>query len=264
MNIFFRELKANLKSLLIWSGITVLFVVVGFSKFSAFYENPELSAIIDSLPPAVLSALNLNAFNMTTITGFFGIMFTYLALIVSISAVMWGSDIISKEERDRTVEFALTLPITRQKLVTAKTLAALVNCILLLLVTWGITVAMAPAYNPDDAFYSFLSLGILALFILQLVFLAVGIFLGCAMKQYKRASSAAVFLLLGTYILSILAALSNKLGFLKYFSPFSYFNPAVLMRESRIDILFVFLSAGIIVVSLVGAYVSYAKRDLYI
>ena len=56
-------------------------------------------------------------------------MFTYFALMLSIAAAMWGSDIISKEERDKTVEFSLTLPVTRSRLVTAKALAALVNCI---------------------------------------------------------------------------------------------------------------------------------------
>ncbi|GAH11758.1 unnamed protein product, partial [marine sediment metagenome] len=58
MNIFFREMKANLKSLLIWGGIVILFVVVGFSKFSAYEGNPELLAILDNLPPAMLSAFN--------------------------------------------------------------------------------------------------------------------------------------------------------------------------------------------------------------
>ena len=61
------------------------------------------------------------AFNLTTISGFFGIMFTYFALLLSIAATMWGSDIISKEERDKTVEFSLTLPVTRSRVVTAKT-----------------------------------------------------------------------------------------------------------------------------------------------
>jgi ABC-2 type transport system permease protein len=97
-----------------------------------------------------------------------------------------------------------------------------------------------------------------------MIFLAVGIFLGCAMKQYRRASSVAVSLLLGTYFLSIISSLNKNLEFLKYFSPFTYFNPATLLHESKIEITFVGLSVGIIAVSLVGAYVSYSKRDLYI
>jgi ABC-2 type transport system permease protein len=87
----------------------------------------------------MLAAFSLQAFNLTTVTGFFGIMFTYLRALLSIAATMWGSDIISKEERDKTVEFALTLPVTRGRVVTAKALAALVNCVGLLLITWGVS-----------------------------------------------------------------------------------------------------------------------------
>ncbi len=264
MNIFFRELKANLKSLLIWGGIVILFVVIGFSKFSAYEGNPELLAILDALPPAMLSAFNFEAFNLTTITGFLGVMFTYFALLLSIAAAMWGSDIISKEERDKTVEFSLTLPVTRSRVVTAKIFAAVVNCIALLLITWGAAIGVAAQYQPDSEFYNFLSLIMLALFIMQLIFLAVGIFLGCAMKQYKRASSVAVALLWGTYFISIISGLNENLEFLKYFSPFKYFNPATLLHESKIDLTFIWLSAGIVAVLLVGAYVSYSRRDLYI
>jgi ABC-2 type transport system permease protein len=84
------------------------------------------------------------------------------------------------------------------------------------------------------------------------------------MKQHKRASSVAVSIILGTYFLSIIAGLNKDLEFLKYFSPFKYFNPAILLNESRIELLFVWISAGIIAASFVGAYVSYSRRDLYI
>lgn len=264
MNIFVRELRANLKSLIIWSVIVILFVLGSVSKFSAYYGNPEMLAILDAMPPALLAAFSFEAFNLTTVTGFFGLMFTYFALLLGIAAAMWGSDIISKEERDKTVEFSLTLPVTRSRLVTAKTLAALVNCIALLLITWGTSLLSAARYQPDREFYSFLALCMAALFILQLVFLAVGVFLGCAMKRYKRAGAVAVSLLLGTYFLSIIASLTKDLDFLKFFSPFKYFDAGVLLRESRLDVTFVALSLAIVVVSMIGAYLTYARRDLYI
>jgi len=264
MNIFFRELRANFKSLLTWGGIALLFTIIGFGKFSAYEGNPELLAILDDIPPAMLAAFNFGAFNLTTVTGFYGVMFTYYALLLSISAAMWGSDIVSKEERDKTVEFSLTLPITRGRLVTAKILATMINCIGLLLMAWAFILLSAAKYQPDNQFYNFVSLTMLAFFIMQMIFLAVGVYLGCAMKQYKRAGSVAVSLLLGTYFISIISSLNKNLEFLQYFSPFTYFNPGALLHESRIDILFVWLSAGIVAVFLIGAYVSYSKRDLYI
>jgi ABC-2 type transport system permease protein len=273
MNIFRRELRANLKSLIIWSVIVILFVMIGVSKFSAYYNNPDMLAVLYALPQGMVKAFEFQAFNLTTLNGFFGIMFTYYALILSIAATMWGSDIITKEERDKTVEFSLTLPVTRGRVVTAKALAALVNCIALLLVTWGVSLLMAQRYAPDGVFYRFLALCMLAIFVLELVFLAVGIFLGCAMKRYKRVSAVAIALLLGTYFLSIIWALNDKLDFVKYLTPFKYFNAGAMLksldtslvpRTSAFDLGFIALSLAIIVICMVGAYMTYARRDLYI
>jgi len=264
MNIFMWELKANRRSLIIWGVIVILFVWIGVSKFSAYYNNPEMLAVLDSLPPALVAAFSFKGFNLTTVTGFFGLMFSYYALILGIAAAMWGSDVISKEERDKTVEFSLTLPVTRSRVVTAKSLAALVNCIGLLLITWGVSLVSAQRYQPDAEFYRFLALLMLALFMLQLIFLAVGIFLGCALKRYKRASAVAVSLLLGTYFLSVISALNRDLDFLKYFSPFKYFDASMLLNESRFNLTFVALSLVIIVVCMAGAYWAYSRRDLYI
>ena len=264
MNIFSRELRANLRSFLVWGFIVVLFVVLGVSKFSAYYHNPDMLAMLDQLPPAVLSLLNVEAFNLTTVSGFFGLMFSYYALLLGVAAAMWGSDIISKEQRDKTIEFSLTLPVTRRRLVTAKALAALVNCFALLLITWVVSLASAAAYQPDAAFFKFLALSMLALFFIQLIFLAIGVLLGCAMKRYRMASAAALFVLLGTYFLSVVVTLDKNLDFLKYLSPFKYFDAATLLHQSRFDLIFVGLSLAIILASMAAAYRVYDRRDLYI
>lgn len=264
MRIYFREMKSNFKSLLIYLGIVGFFVVVGFSKFSAYAENPELIEVLDSLPETLLASFNMNSFNLTTVSGFFGVMYAFLGLILGLAAAMWGSDIISKEERDKTVEFALTLPVKRSTLITGKAAAAFTNCILLALAAWGMNWISAARYNPDPAFYEFLFLGMVSLVIMQTIFLALGLFLGSALKQHKRASSMAVSILLGTYFFSVIAGLKEEWNFLKYFTPFKYFDPVVIMNESKIELEFLWLSLGIIVVGLAGAYFTYSKRDLYI
>ncbi len=264
MNIFLREVRANLRSLLIWGGIVVMFIFAGMAELTVYHGNPDMLAVLDSMPPALLEAFQFNAFNLTTVTGFYGVMFTYFALLATISAAMWGSDIISKEERDKTVEFTLSLPVTRQRLVTGKILAAWVNCIALLLIMWGTSLAAVAQYEPDSAFYEFLTLLMVALFFMQMVFLAVGILLGCALKDYKRSGSIAVMVILATYFFSIISSLNESLEFLKYFTPFKYFDPAAILRESTIDLNYVWLSLGITVVCIIGGYITYARRDLYI
>jgi ABC-2 type transport system permease protein len=264
MNIFIRELKANLKSLAIWSGIIILLIMMSAAKFSAFASDPSMLKMLDGMPPALLDALNMRAFNLTTISGFYGIMYVYFALMGAIAAAMWGSDSISKEERDKTVEFSLVLPVSRSRVITAKALAGLVNCIAFVLITWGVSLAATRSYHPDPKFYSFLALEMQAMLVVELIFLAVGLLLGCAMKQYKLSGSTAIGIILVTYFLSIVTSMQKDLDFLKYFTPFKYFDAGDLFRSGKIDGNYLLLSAAIIGVCVALGYVVYRKRDLYI
>ncbi len=264
MNIFFRELKANLKSLAIWSVVLVLLIVVAVAKFSAYYGDPSMLAIIESMPKAMIDAFSMHAFNLTTLLGFYGLMFAYFGLMGAMAAAMWGSDIISKEERNKTVEFSLVLPVSRTRVITAKALAALVNCALYVLITWGVSLLAVQTYNPDQAFKDFLALEMQGMFMIELIFLAVGLLLGCALKQYKFSGSTAIGIILTTYFLSVISGMQEKLDFLKYFSPFKYFDAAAMLRDGNMDGTFLLISAGIILVCMVAAYLAYNKRDLYI
>ncbi len=264
MNIFIRELKANLKSLLIWSAIIIVLIIMAVSKFSAFAGDPEMLKMLDSLPPAMLDAFSMRAFNLTTLSGFYGVMFIYFGLMGAIAAAMWGSDVISKEERDKTVEFSLVLPVSRSKVVTAKALAALVNCIAFVLITWAVSLVAVRSFNPDQAFHNYLALEMRAMFTIELIFLAIGLLLGCAMKQYKRSGSTAVAVILATYFMSIVSVMDEKLDFLKWFTPFKYFDAGDLFRNGKMNGAYLLLSAAIIVVCVAAAYLFYNRRDLYI
>lgn len=264
MNIFLRELKANLKSLIIWSVIVALLIVIACSKFTAYAGNPEMLKILDSFPPAVLDAFSMRGFDLTSITGFYGIMFVYFALMGSIAAAMWGSDMISKEERDKTVEFSLVLPVSRPRVVTAKALAALLDCFLLMLVIWGVSLVAVKQFNPDQTFYSYLALQMQALFVIEVIFLAIGLLLGCAMKQYKISASTAVGIILVTYFLSVIAGLQKSLEWLKWFTPFKWFDSLVLLNDGHMGLYYLLLSLAVVVVCVAAAYLSYNRRDLYI
>ena len=158
MNIFLRELKANFKSLLIWSGIILLLIVIAVGKFAAFAGDPEMLKMLDTMPPALLDTFGMRAFNLTTLTGFYGVMFIYFGLMGAIAAALWGSDSISKEERDKTVELALVLPVSRSQVVTAKALAALVNCVAFVLITWGISLIAVQSSLPRMTSLIFLTI----------------------------------------------------------------------------------------------------------
>lgn len=264
MNIFLRELKANLKSLLIWGGIVILLIIMACAKFQAFAGDPETIKMLDSMPRALLDAFGMRAFNMTTLTGFYGIMFIYFGLMGAIAAALWGSDIIAKEQRDKTVEFSLVLPVSRSRVVTAKALAALVNCVAFVLITWGASLVAVRQFAPDKAFFDYLALQMQALFAIELIFLALGLLLGCGLKQYRRAGTVAVSIILVAYFISIITSMEQSLDWLRWFTPFKYYDAAELFRSGSLDRMYLLLSAAVIVVCVGGAYWAYNRRDLYI
>lgn len=264
MNIIKRELRANMKSLLIWSGCIFAFIAMMMSEFSAYYNNPEMADILDAMPEALLKGLAMNNANLTTVSGFVSIASVYFYIMLGIFAVLLGSTIISKEERDKTVEFFLTLPVSRQKVIVSKWVAAVINCIIINLVTGLSVFATTVKYEPDNEFYTFLGLMLLAIFIIQLIFLSIGMLLAAIMKRYKKSGSYSISILLVTYILSIVVALSNKIEFMKYLTPFKYFEASYLLNESKLEGVYLLISFGIIVVAMAGTFIVYPKRDLHI
>ena len=45
MNIIKRELRSNLKALIIWVSVLSLIIFVASTEFSAYHDNPELIPI---------------------------------------------------------------------------------------------------------------------------------------------------------------------------------------------------------------------------
>ncbi len=262
MNIYLRELKVGFKSLLIWILIIGLLLLMARIEFQAYADNPEMLAVLDAMPPGMLEAFSVDAFNLTTLEGFYGMLAVYFNLMSAVAAAMWGSGVIAKEERDKTVEFSLVLPVSRARVVTAKALAALTHLALLVLATWVIALAATQPYAPSADFYHFLGLEMQAMFLIGLIFLALGLLLGCGMRRYQRAGATAIALLLTTYAFSIASGLDERLEFLKYFSPFEYFEAASLLHEGRVDGFYLSISLALIVVMVAVGYWRYNRRDL--
>lgn len=264
MNIFLRELKANLKSLLIWSVVMGLLVMVGVSKYASFAGDTELLGLLDAMPQAMMDALRMNSFNLSTLEGFFGIMFIYFSLMGAMAAAMWGSETITKEARNHTSEFSHVLPVSRNRLVSAKALSALVYCIVFVGVTWGLSLAAVQPYTPGEGFYRFLALEMAGMLLIEVIFLAVGLLLACALQHSKRAGGLAIGIILGLYFLSVVSELQPDLAWVDHFTPFKYYDPLRMLQTGQIETLPLLLTGGIVLACTTAAFWFYNRRDLTI
>jgi len=65
-----------------------------------------------------------------------------------------------------------------------------------------------------------------------------------------------------TFLLWYVVNMEERLDFLKYFTPFKYFDAANLMADHALDPVFVVLSVVIIALAVFATYRFYAARDL--
>jgi ABC-2 type transport system permease protein len=263
MNIIKRELRANFKSLIIWSVCITAIIAMMMTEFEAYADNPEMANVLDAMPEALMTAFSMAGANLTTLRGFVGMASLYFYIMLGIFAVLLGSSIISKEERDKTAEFFLTMPVSREKVLFSKLIAAIINCIAINGVTAAAVLAASARYNPDDDFLRFLGLLMAALFILQLIFLSIGMCLSAIVKRYKRSGYYSITILLVTYMISILVALTDKIEFMKYITPFKYFEAQYLLNYGELEVKYLIISALIVAAGITGTFLFYPRRDLH-
>ncbi len=264
MNIVKRELRAHLKSFIIWNVCIFLFIISMTSEFSAYYDNPDMAEVIEMMPQQLLDAFSMSAANLTTVSGYFSIASVYFVLLLGIYAGLLGASIIAKEERDKTAEFFMTLPISRYRAITAKLIAAVLLCLAMDVSMIGQLYAVTTQYDKMADFNTFMWLMFVSQFIVMMIFMSIGMLLSSVMKRYKKSGSYSMGLLMFLYFVSIAIGFKKELENLKYITPFKYFEPSVYLRELELDPVYIFISLGIILVSLLVTYVVYPRRDLHI
>ncbi len=263
MNIFFREMKANRKSLIIWSIGIILMIAGGMGKYAAFSATGQSAAVITrQLPGSIQAILGIGSFDLSKAGGFYGVLFLYLALMAAIHAAILGATIISKEERDRTSEFLFVKPVSRNKLVTAKLTTASSNVIIFNLVTLSFLIITVGYYSRGEDITADILKLMLGLFFLQLIFLLTGTGTAALSREPNTASSPAAGILLFAFILNVAVDMNRNLDFLKFFTPFKYFNARDLIYGGRFEPVFLVLSLVIIAAALTATFVFYKRKDL--
>lgn len=264
MNIFLREIKAQRKSFFIWCIGIVAMVAGGMSKYGVTKNAGQtMNELISSMPKALQAIMGTGSLDISTVNGYYGILFLYLIVMTTIHATMLGATIISKEERDKTAEFLLVKPISRRAVIFSKWMVSLFTIIVINMVTYVISIVMVEYYNKTNAsFDSEIFQLMVGMFVLQLLFLSLGMGIAAASKKPKRATGLSTAVLLLAFFLSILIDMNERLEVLTFLTPFKYFEAKDIINGSGFEALFVVLSIILIVVFTVITFFAYEKRDL--
>lgn len=263
MNVFFRELKANRKALLIWSICIFLLVISGMGKFSA-YTSGNNNEVFNQMPHSVKALLGFSDFNVTAIDGFYALLFVYICLTVAIHAALLGCGIISKEERDKTTEFLMVKPISRRAILTAKYAAAITNLIIVNLVTLISSILAVDNFKGGKDIHMTILLFMVSQFLVQLIFFTLGTLFASLLKKPKASSGIVTSILLAAYFIARLTDFTSKLNVFNILSPFKYFDYERILDKDGLNLLIVLLSLLLSAAFAVFTYRFYERREFSI
>ena len=266
MNIFFREMKANRKSLIIWSIGLILMVAASMTKYGGITvgNTNDAKKLLQSFPSVLMAFFGMTGLDYSTAIGFYGVTFLFLLIMAGIHAGMLGANIIAKEEYDKTSEFLLAKPVSRFNIITQKLSAAIVNVIIINIVTLFSSIFIVNFYAKSSKYTSLIIQMIIGLLLFQCFYLFLGSAIAAISRRPKTSASIAGMILFAGYILSVIIDLSDKINFLKYLTPFKYFSANKIIDNNGVDPQFVVISIVLTMIFIYITYIFYEKRDMRI
>lgn len=259
MNIFMREMKKNFINFLIWLTISVFLMIYVVSMFPTFKGNTIKELINLKFPPAMQRAFGLSFMNFDSVMSLIAMMIPYIILLGGIYAGILFSGIVSKEENDGTIEFLLSKPVTRTKILLSKLFAAIFYLISFVVITFLATIISLKAFKISfDS--SKLFLLTLATFMALLTFGMLCFLLSMFIFRTRTLIPLSVGIVSGTYLLKALSEISDKGKVIKYISPFEYFDAATILRDG-IRPLYLSVSLIVIILCFVCSIIKYDNKD---
>jgi ABC-2 type transport system permease protein len=263
MNVFRLEVKMQLRSVITWSVAVAALILVFVSLFSSFAKDAALlNEMIANFPEELLTAFGMNGVDLSTILGYFSLAFLFAQICAAIQASNYGFGLVSVEEREWTADFLLAKPVTRTQILTSKLLAALSGLLITDIVIWASSILFITVYK-GDATYEPRALWLLLVSIVpfQLFFLCVGLVVSLLVKRVRSVTPYAMALGFGMYVLSVFGDMLGE-SVLEKLTPFKHFEPNYILQHRAYDAPLVVISVAATVLSLVGSYVLYTRRDI--
>ena len=246
-----------------WSATIAVVMFVYISLFSSFAgQADQINQLMANYPKELLNAFGLNGTDLSTIMGFFGVVFLFAQILLAIQAADYGFSLVSVEEREWTADFLMSKPVKRASILNGKLLSALAGLTLTNIVVWICSFGFINLFKGTRTYdAAALVLLLASIIIFQLFFLGVGLVISLLVRRVRSVTPYSMGLAFGMYVLSAFGGLLGT-NILEDITPFKHFDPAYIIQHGGDDMPLVYISLAVIVVSFVASYVLYNRRDI--
>ncbi|MEN6460516.1 MAG: ABC transporter permease subunit [Syntrophomonas sp.] len=264
MNMYLFELKSMRKSTIIWTCALVALAALYLSIFPSMANSAaDFKKLLSGYPAQVRAILNINLDYITSILGFYSMIFSFIMLCGAIQAMNLGVSILSKETRERTADFLLVKPVSRAAIITAKIMAAFTTILATNILFYAASYILANTFKTADFDQKLFFMINLTLLFIQLIFFAIGMVISVFFKKIRSVLPISLGVVFGLYIVGALFATGKNNELARYISPFKYFDLTYIIKNSSYEASYLIAGAVIMAVSVAASYVVYIKKDIY-
>lgn len=261
---FKRELKVNFKSFIIWMVVLLGIFTIAFAMYPSIVESNNIEMMDEMMqmfPEEILTALNMDISSIDTVFGWLKSEgFVFALLITGCFAGILGSNILLKEENDKTIEYLNSLPVTRTRIVCSKVAAGLIYVVAMIVIL-GIFNYIGLSLSGDFDHKLYLLMSITPIFPSLVIFFGC-MFLSTFTHKTKKMLGISLGLVLISYVLQVFSALSESTEFLKYFSVFTLADIRNVVIDVAINPVIVLVSVGLMAIFFGLTIVNYNKKEL--
>jgi len=261
---FKREMRINLRGFIVWTSILIGLFLVVFLVYPSIVNNDSIGMMNEMMklfPEEMLKAFNMD---ISSIDSAFGWLktegFVFVLLITGIYSGILGSNILLKEESDKTIEYLNSVPITRKNIVLSKIFCGLLYIILMVLVI-GIFNFIGLYMSGDFNKKVYILLSITPV-LSSVVIFAICLFLSTFTHKTKKTLGISLGIVFASYFFNIIAEMGESTEFLKYVSVYSLADIRNVILNASINPLLVSLTIGITVILIVLTMIHYERKEL--
>lgn len=224
-NLFFREIRSNRLSLLMWSLAITFLITLTMSVYQTFVVNQsKVFGMMKLVPKSALQFKGISDINdLLSSLGFYAVNnVIYMMVLGSIFAIVLASNILLKEEYGKTAEYLLTRPVTRSEVFYTKLTVTYLYIFLLNLFTSLAGFLCLEIFGTGSLdITAFLTLSLYT-FLLNLLFGSIGLFLSTLVRKPKPITTFCIGLVLVLYFIYTLSKITQRYSWIGYLSPFKY------------------------------------------
>jgi len=253
------QLARRRRSVLGWA--VALAAVAGiYIPFYPAMGGSELQAIVDTLPPELISAMGYD--RIGTPEGYltstiFGLLGPALLVVFSIG---FGARSIAGEEEAGGLELAASAPVRRDVLLAGRVIAMHTQIAFLALVTFVVTTLLSRAFAMGVA-TSGIAAASLGLNLLAIAFATVTLAAGAISGRRAIAVAVGAGIAIAAFVADALSGIVERGDLLTKVSPFSWYLAGDPVAKG-VDIVGYALLGAVTFLAWGAAYVGFRRRDL--